>query len=73
MDKTEIPYIKTIDGDLVKRNLVDEFDVGIDNTCGDCGQEVGKYHFMNCDIERCPVCGNQLFSCECWDAYVYEE
>ena len=73
MNKKEVPYIRTIDGDLVKRNLVDEFDVGSGNVCGDCGQEIGRYHFMHCDIESCPVCGCQLFSCECWDAYADKE
>lgn len=33
--------------------------------CGDCGALYGYYHHVNCDIERCPICGMQLLSCEC--------
>jgi hypothetical protein len=33
--------------------------------CGDCNAGPGQYHHCDCDAERCPVCGNQLLSCEC--------
>jgi ferredoxin len=32
--------------------------------CGDCGCIEGELHEIGCDMERCPVCGNQLISCD---------
>lgn len=40
------------------------FDWG-DERCHDCGAKLGGYHHFNCDVEECPVCGNQLISCDC--------
>lgn len=34
-----------------------------DGPCPDCGVEKNEYHAWNCDIETCPVCGEQLLSC----------
>ena len=31
--------------------------------CPDCGVEKGEYHAGYCDIESCPVCGEQLLMC----------
>jgi len=42
-----------------------------DERCGDCGAKVGHYHHLGCDCERCPVCGEQLISCDC--DYNYDE
>ena len=37
--------------------------------CGDCGAQVGYFHHMGCDCERCPSCGGQLISCDCEDMH----
>lgn len=33
--------------------------------CHDCGCMPGQFHYGGCDVERCPVCGMQLISCDC--------
>ncbi len=37
--------------------------------CGDCGVVTGGTHHTFCDLEQCPRCREQLFSCDCeWEA-----
>lgn len=33
--------------------------------CHDCGIEQGGYHHEGCDMEPCPVCGEQFLGCDC--------
>ena len=33
--------------------------------CHDCGVLKGEFHVASCDVEECPVCGDQLISCDC--------
>lgn len=40
------------------------------NRCGDCGAKYGYFHHVGCDMERYPICGGQLITCDCWiDTY----
>lgn len=57
-----------IDGrlyDPIKVGDLGDWDEGNpDAVCGDCGAKFGEQHKAGCDIERCPVCGLQLITCE---------
>jgi hypothetical protein len=33
--------------------------------CHDCSVLMGEFHVPGCDVEECPVCHDQLISCEC--------
>ena len=36
-----------------------------DGRCHDCRIKHGGIHHMGCDVEKCPVCDDQLISCDC--------
>lgn len=64
----KIAYLK-IQGKVFKRFLYDD----AERKCGDCGAVAGEYHYIDCDMERCPKCKCQLISCDCGDIYLVEE
>lgn len=57
------PYL-VIAGKRYKRNTV-YYDSN--ERCHDCNivNKRGNVHHWGCDMERCPVCGGQLISCDC--------
>jgi hypothetical protein len=40
--------------------------------CHDCRVLEGEFHVPSCDVEECPICGEQLLSCECAFDYLAE-
>jgi len=43
-----------------------------EHPCHDCGVVKGQYHTENCDKEKCPICGDQFFCCNCEKEYLDE-
>ena len=64
-------YIKSNDN-YYERNKVSPYEV-VDGTCPDCGKKIGEYHMDYCDIEKCPICETQMYSCSCWEAFGVSE
>lgn len=59
-------YVQTFSGKYYKRMLVGEEGwINPGGRCGDCGAKYGNYHHPGCDVERCPICGGQIISCDC--------
>jgi hypothetical protein len=40
---------------------------------GDCGVALGGFHHPGCDLEECPRCVGQLFTCGCYLDYDDED
>ena len=38
-----------------------------DAECHDCSVASGQLHHVSCDMEQCPVCRDQLLTCDCID------
>ncbi len=38
--------------------------------CHDCNIVNGNYHHFGCDMERCPVCDDQIICCDCEKEYL---
>lgn len=70
----EMPYIVLEDGSYEHRIAVgDPGDWFEEGKCTDCGAKQGEFHDSGCDCERCPVCGLQLLTCDCWKEYSSEQ
>jgi hypothetical protein len=39
----------------------------------DCGVKEGELHHLNCDMEKCPICGGQSISCGCCYKHFYPD
>lgn len=49
-------------GNVIKRDTQ-----GFGHTiCHDCNAPLGGAHHSGCDEERCPICGGQFISCDCF-------
>jgi rRNA maturation protein Nop10 len=57
----------TIQDRRYKRCIESISDDTKEERCHDCGRlnDGAHYHHLGCDMEKCPVCGGQLMSCNC--------
>ena len=53
-----------IEGQIIRRIPVGEDTVEYGH-CSECGAAPGRYHYMYCTREQCPLCGGRVTSCEC--------
>lgn len=48
---------------------IEEMGIEATGRCHDCGALPGHFHHMSCDMEICPICGEQFIGCDCDAAY----
>lgn len=67
--------IDNMEFEPIRMGDLGDFDYGCDAnaTCHDCGCGVGELHHLNCDAQRCPACGLQFISCDCFIKVVDKE
>ena len=53
-----------IEGQIIRRIPVGEDTVEYGH-CSECGAAPGRYHYMYCTREQCPLCGGRVTGCEC--------
>ncbi|MCE9553791.1 MAG: hypothetical protein K8T91_10520 [Planctomycetes bacterium] len=45
-------------------NEDDDWGASRGELCHDCEAAAGQYHALGCDVERCPLCGEQALCCD---------
>ncbi len=58
MDRGCVKHWYLIDGK--EYEAIKNGDDGNKGTCHDCNARQGEYHHPGCDMEICPVCGEQI-------------